>query len=101
MKTAVIYKSIHHENTKKIAEVLSNALSADLFDLKDFKEDLIKEYDLIGFGSGKYFLRPHKKLRKFVEGLDDVENKNAFAFSTSGDGKPLGWLEKKIIKERF
>lgn len=101
MKTAVIYKSIHHENTKKIAEVISNTLNADLFDLKDFEEDMIKEYHLIGFGSGKYFLKPHKKLRKFVEGLDDVENKNAFAFSTSGDGKPMRWLEKKLSKKGF
>jgi flavodoxin len=101
MKTAIIYKSIHHGNTKKIAEVIANTLEADLFDLKDFNQDMIKEYDLIGFGSGKYFLRPHKKLRKFIEDLDDVEGKNAFVFSTSGDGKPMGWLEKKLSKKGF
>lgn len=48
MKTAIIYKSIHHGNTKKIAEVMANTLEADLFDLKDFNHDMIKEYDLIG-----------------------------------------------------
>ncbi len=101
MKTAIIYKSIHHGNTKKIAEVMANTLEADLFDLKNFNQDMIKEYDLIGFGSGKYFLRPHKKLRKFIEDLDNVEGKNAFVFSTSGDGKPMGWLEKKLSKKGF
>ena len=39
MKTAVIYKSIHHENTKKVAEVFAENLNADLYDLKDFNED--------------------------------------------------------------
>jgi flavodoxin len=80
MKTAIIYKSIHHGNTKKIAEVMAKSLEADLMDLKDANPDMIKEYDLIGFGSGIYYYRPHKKLRKFVEGLDNVENKKAFTF---------------------
>jgi flavodoxin len=101
MKAAVIYKSIHHGNTKKIAEVMANALEADLIDLKDANPDIINEYDLIGFGSGIYYYRPHKKLRKFVEGLDNVENKKAFHFSTSGNGKYYDWLEKKLSRKGF
>jgi len=101
MKTAIIYKSIHHGNTKKIAEAMANALEADLFDLKDASPDIINRYDLIGFGSGKYFMRPHKKLRKFVEELDNVEDKKAFIFSTSGDGRSMGWLEKKLSSKGF
>ncbi len=101
MKTAIIYKSIHHGNTKKIAEVMAKTLKADLFDLKDVNMDVIGKYDLIGFGSGKYFLRPHKKLRNFVEKMDDVNSKKAFVFSTSGDGKPMGWLEKNLSKKGF
>lgn len=101
MKIAIIYKSIHHGNTKKIAEVMADTLEADLFDLKDFSKDMIRDYDLIGFGSGKYFLRPHKKLRKFVEELEDAKGKKVFVFSTSGDGKPMGWLEKKLSSKGF
>ncbi|AIS33004.1 MAG: flavodoxin family protein [Methanobacterium formicicum] len=101
MKIAIIYKSIHHGNTKKIAEVMAETLKADLFDLKDVNMDVIGKYDLIGFGSGKYFLRPHKKLRNFVEKMDDVNSKKAFVFSTSGDGKPMGWLEKNLSKKGF
>ncbi len=33
MKTAIIYKSVHRGNTKKIAEALAETLEADLFDL--------------------------------------------------------------------
>jgi flavodoxin len=35
MKTAIIYKSIHYENTKKIAKVMADALEARLLELKD------------------------------------------------------------------
>ncbi len=87
MKTAIIYKSIHHENTKKIAEIMAGVLEAELFDLKDVSRNIIAEYDLIGFGSGIYFSKPHKKLIKFIDNLNGAENKKAFTFSTSGRGK--------------
>ncbi|MBI5459439.1 flavodoxin family protein [Methanobacterium sp.] len=101
MKTAIIYKSIHHGNTKIIAEILANSLEGDLFDLKDVNQDIIREYDLIGFGSGIYYFRPHKSLRKFVESLDEVKNKKVFTFITSGDGKPNQWLNKKLSSKGF
>ena len=101
MKTAIIYKSVHRGNTKKIAEAMAKALKADLFDLKDVNKDIIKEYNLIGFGSGIYYYKPHKKLRKFVESMDNTENKKAFHFSTSGDGKFNDWLEKNLSKKGF
>jgi flavodoxin len=101
MKTAIIYKSVHRGNTKKIAEAMAEPLEADLFDLKDINETLIKKYDLIGFGSGIYYYKPHKKLRKFVESMDNVENKKAFHFSTSGNGKYYDWLEKNLSKRGF
>ncbi len=87
MKIAIIYKSIHHGNTKKIAEVMAGVLEAELFDLKDINHNIIAEYDLIGFGSGIYFSKPHKKLIKFIDNLNEAENKKAFIFSTSGRGK--------------
>jgi len=102
MKTVIIYKSIHHGNTKKIAEEMASSLEADLLDLKDANKDIIKNYDLFGFGSGIYYGKPYKKLMKFVEELDPVENKKAFAFSTSGRGNPNNWLTenypRKVLK---
>lgn len=101
MNTLIIYKSIHHGNTKRIAEVMAESLEANLLDLKDVNQDIIKEYDLIGFGSGIYNLKPHKKLREFVGELDDVKNKKAFVFSTSGRGKPNKWLKEKLTSKGF
>lgn len=101
MKTVLIYKSIHHGNTKKVAEAMAKTLEADLIDLKDASPDIMNEYELIGFGSGIYYYRPHKKLRKFVEGLDKVKSKKAFTFITSGNGKPNKWLNEKLSEKGF
>ena len=52
MKSLVIYISIHHNNTKKIARVMAETLSARLLRLQELEKNTIVEYDLIGFGSG-------------------------------------------------
>lgn len=101
MKTAIVYKSIHHGNTEKIAEVMAKSLEADLYDLKDVTKDVIKKYSLIGFGPGIYHGKPHKKLMTFVEELDRVENKKTFVFTTSGRGKPNKWLTENLSKKGF
>jgi flavodoxin len=84
MKAIVIYTSIHHGNTKKVAEVIAKALKAKLVDLTKATPNISK-YDLIGFGSGIYFYRHHKKLLEFVDNLPCI-NKKAFIFSTKGAG---------------
>lgn len=101
MKKAIIYKSVHHGNTKKIAEAMAKAIKADLIDLEDANGDTIEKYDTIGFGSGIFFYRPHKDLRKYIEGLDSVDNKKAFVFYTSGNGKSYSWLNKNLSGKGF
>ena len=39
MKSAVVYRSVHHGNTRKIAETIAHSLNGDLFDLEDFNKD--------------------------------------------------------------
>lgn len=82
---------------------MAKSLEADLFDLKDTDKDIIKEYNLIGFGSGIYFSKPHKKLIKFIDSLNHIENKKAFVFSTSGREKPEfnDLLKNKLSKKGF
>ena len=82
MIIGIIYKSVHHGNTKRIAEVMAEFFGCGFIDLKDVKVDVVKDYDLIGFGSGIYYSKPHKELMKFIEGLDKVKDKKAFVFST-------------------
>ncbi|MCI2424904.1 flavodoxin family protein [Candidatus Acetothermia bacterium] len=84
MKALIIYLSVHHNNTEKVARVLAKALDADLLKVREADAAILKQYDLIGFGSGIYFGRHHKSLLNFVETLPVLKNKAAFIFSTSG-----------------
>ena len=87
MKTSIIYKSIHHKNTEKVAGVMAKALNAELLDPKDVNESIIAGYDLIRFGSGIYFGNHHKSLLDLAESLPPAQNRKAFIFSTSGIGR--------------
>lgn len=79
---AVVYASVHHGNTRRIAEALATELSADLFDVDDVT-DALPEYDLVGLGSGIYFGRHHRSIRQLVSSWNDPP-KRVFIFSTAG-----------------
>jgi flavodoxin len=84
MKTLILYVSVHHGNTEKIAKVMANILDADLLQVKQASASMLEQYDLIGFGSGIYFGKHHESLLDFVDKLPMLRNKKAFIFSTSG-----------------
>jgi len=84
MKALIIYISVHHGNTERVAKVMANILDADLLQMKQVDASTLEQYDLIGFGSGIYFGKHHKSLLDFVDMLPMLRNKKAFIFSTSG-----------------
>jgi flavodoxin len=84
MKALIIYISVHHGNTEKVAKVMANTLDADLLQVKQADASMLEQYDLIGFGSGIYFGKHHGSLLDFVDKLPMLINKKAFFFSTSG-----------------
>ncbi len=84
MKTLIIYISIHHGNTEKIAKEIAEVLDAKLLKPWEVNEDNLSEYDLIGFGSGVYFGKHHKSLLSLIDRLPEAENRKTFIFSTSG-----------------
>lgn len=92
MKTAVIYYSYHHGNTKKVVDRMAGTLGAELMTPEEVNADRLAEYDLIGFGSGIYFSKHHRSLRKLVDSLPPMKNKAAFIISTAGRGDP--WMER-------
>jgi flavodoxin len=84
MKTLIIYISVHHGNTEKVAKVMADILDADLLQVEQVDASMLEQYDLSGFGSGIYFGKHHESLLDFVETLPTLRNKKAFIFSTSG-----------------
>jgi flavodoxin len=84
MKTLIVYVSVHHGNTEKVAKAIASILDADLLQVRQANASKLEQYDLIGFGSGIYFGRHHESLLDFVEKLPMLRNKKALIFSTSG-----------------
>lgn len=66
MRTAILYVSVHHGNTKKVVETMAEVLSADLIDLTKQKDVDLSGYDLIGLASGAYYQSMHKRIRQFA-----------------------------------
>jgi flavodoxin len=86
MKTLIVYASVHHQNTEKVAKVIAAELEADLVSVSHVQPGALTAYDLIGFGSGIYGEKFHQALLHFVETLPTVTEKQAFVFSTCGVG---------------
>ena len=102
MKVLIVYVSVHHGNTEKVAGSMANILDADLVPVKQANAAKLERYDLIGFGSGVYFGKHHASLLDFVDRLPAVRSKKAFIFSTSGLRKiPFVHDFDKSLKERL
>jgi flavodoxin len=93
MKTLIVYASIHHQNTKKAAQVMAEELGADLVPIGQAQPDTLTAYDLVGFGSGVHYMKLHRTLLQFIEALPVLTGKQAFIFSTSGAGK----IERHVV----
>jgi flavodoxin len=103
MKSVIVYSSVHHGNTAKVARTMADALGAVLVKTDETPPESLEVYDLIGFGSGIYFGSHHKALIALVGSLHEMKGKKAFIFSTSGRGGP-GFhkrLKEKLLAKEF
>lgn len=82
-RTAVVYLSYHHHNTRRVAEALADELRADLLAGDTCGPSALEDYDIAGFGSGIYFGRHHRGLRRLIDRAVYVPPK-CFIFSTAG-----------------
>jgi flavodoxin len=84
MKSLVVVFSYHHNNTEKIAHVIADVLGAPVNTPQQVNPDELREYDLIGFGSGIYGATFDASLLDLADRLPQVAGKKAFLFSTYG-----------------
>jgi len=83
MKSLLVLVSYHHKNTEKIANGFARVLDAQIKTPQQIDLEELQEYGLIGFGSGIYAAKHHKSLLDLADKLLQVDNKNAFIFSTA------------------
>ncbi|MBQ7475382.1 MAG: flavodoxin [Clostridia bacterium] len=94
MRTAVVYYSKHHGNTKKLLDAIAaEDGSVTLIDVTKQAEADLSSYDRIGLASGIYFSSFAKQLVAFAEARLP-ENKDVFYIYTHG--APFGGFLKKI-----
>lgn len=67
MKTAIIYYSKHHENTRKVLEALAARFDITLIDALETPNADLSGYDAVGFASGIYYSKFHKSVLEFAE----------------------------------
>ncbi|MCI4673949.1 flavodoxin domain-containing protein [Candidatus Mycolicibacterium alkanivorans] len=84
MKALIICVSVSNGSTRRVADRMAEVLSAELVEPEGVDVDQITQYDLVGFGSGVYFMSAHPRLWRLVCRLPHVEGIPAFTFFTSG-----------------
>lgn len=102
-KSLLICVSVSHGNTRRVAEAMAPVLGATVCEPEAVTVDDLAAYDLIGFGSGIYNQRMHRRLRDFVTSLPDgAATGRAFLYGTSGF-PPLTTtpLQRQLLRAGF
>lgn len=84
LKCLIVVFSYHHGNTEKIARAMAGVLGADVMMPQQVFPERLKEYDLIGFGSGIYAGTFGPPMLALADRLSFAAGKNCFLFSTYG-----------------
>jgi flavodoxin len=90
VKSLIVLYSYHHNNTKKVADAMADAIGAAVKSPMETSERELEQYDLIGFGSGIDSGSHYRELLDFANKISPVDGKRCFIFSTSaiqGDKK--------------
>lgn len=84
VRSLVVVFSYHHGNTAKIANAIAKVLGAEVKTPQQVDPEELREYDLIGFGSGIYSAQHHESLIELADRLPQVKGTKAYIFSTYG-----------------
>lgn len=99
-RTAIVYYSTHHGNTKKLLDAIAAANDVTLIDVTQKPTTDLTGCDRIGFASGIYYSSFAKPLLNYA-GAYLPEGKDVFFLSTQGNpmGRYFGSI-RKIAKEK-
>ena len=84
MKTAIVYYSKHHGNTKKLLDAIAAEHEVTLIDVTAQPPADLTGYDRIGFASGIYYSSFAKQILAYA-GEHLPEGKDVFFIHTAGD----------------
>lgn len=99
MKTAIVYASVHHGNTKKLVDAIADAYGTELIDATKIKEKNLSEYDAIGFASGIYYGKFHQAVLNFAS-VNLPQEKTVFLICTHGGSAAFSSIEAILKNKR-
>lgn len=100
MRALIVCASVANGNTRKVADAMAEVLSADVVTPDTVDVDRLAEYDLVGLGSGIYFMSFHESIRDLVRRLPAGEGRRAFVYCTSGSADPpLVHYQRRLVDE--
>lgn len=107
MKTAIVYYSRHHENTKKLLDEIAGSHEVTLIDATKPIVIDVNQFDRIGLASGIYYSKFHSSVLKFAEEQLPVGKEVFFIYTygaekkgyTDAIRKALGGTDSKILGE--
>ncbi len=100
-KIAIVYRSPHHGNTKKLLDAIKAAHPEVTLVQAGEESGSLASFDVIGFASGIYMGKLHNTVRKALASMDGAGRK-AFALFTCGDAAGAKYSDKCLsaIRER-
>ena len=100
MRTAIVYYSQHHGNTKKLLDAISDAdISVTLINAAEKIEVDLRDYDRIGLASGIYYSSFAKPLLNFAS-INLPAQKPVFFIATCGSPRKNYFDEIKQLAKR-
>lgn len=100
MKTAIIYFSKHHSNTKKVIDAIAKNNDVTLIDATKADNENLAEYDLIGFASGIYYSKFHKSVLKLAENNLPASKKVFFIYTYGAEKEGYTKAIKEIVLKK-
>lgn len=93
-RTAILYYSVHHGNTKKLVESIKTKCDVDLYAVSDAGRLDLSGYDTIGLASGVYMNKLHKSLMDYADKHKvELANKKVFLIATYGGSAKKAFRE--------
>jgi len=100
MKVCVVYFS-RTGNTKLLAQALSKATQAEIFDIASTRPDVINNFDVVLVGTPVEGFRAAKETLSFVKDMPEAKGKKAVQFCTYALWKGATFRTlSKILKEK-
>lgn len=87
MKTAIVYCSQHHGNTKKLLDAIAAQGDVTLIDAAAVQSADLAPYELVGLASGIYYQKYHQSVMKFAQ-QNLPRDKKVFLVYTYGVKRP-------------